>query len=192
MVSCLTACVGDGGGGGGSGGGMGFAPFEGIYQITSYTQNTAGCDVEGASVLADHAPMLASVQIRFLIAMLTLHPCEDLADCQAVTADVRANNVFPIDGFTFSSVTRSGDGAGGTTTFVGTGSSTTECTGSVTEHTLTRGTDGSIHIESRATSMFTYPEESGGFCTTDDAKKAAAGLPCSEFTVLHATPIGNP
>lgn len=183
----LAACGGDGGGGGG--GPQGFAPFEGIYEITAHTENTAGCDVEGPSVLGNNAPMLASVQISFFVAVLTLHPCDNLADCQSVAADAKANNVFPFgDGFVFDSVTSSGSVANGTMTFTGSASGG-GCTGSVTKHTLTRAEDGSIHIESRTTPSGPFAEDSEGFCTTDDAAAAAEGQACTELMVLDAIPV---
>jgi len=187
VIAMTLAACGDGGSGGG-----GFGPFEGIYEITAHTENTAGCDVEGPSVLGNNAPMLASVQIEFFVAALTLHPCDDLADCQAVAADAKANNVFTFgDGFTFDSVTSGGSVANGTMVFAGGASGSSGCMGTVTKHTLTRAEDGSIRIESRTTPSGPYPEDAEGFCTTDGARAAAEGQACTELVAIDANLIDS-
>jgi hypothetical protein len=69
LVSGLSAACsggsGDGGsrtdggnvGGDGGGGGGGGTAAEGIYQLTSWTENTASCDAEGASIADDNSTL---------------------------------------------------------------------------------------------------------------------------------------
>ncbi len=190
-LACVVAvgCVGGdgGGGGGGAGGGGNLSQFEGIYTITSYTENTTGCDAPGESILDEQDPMLANVAISFFFQpVLTTHTCVDLDDCRAVAADAEANNVVPFfGGFIFESA--SGTVANGKTITAGTDFETDQCQGSVVEHTLTLAEDGSFTLESRTTESATFAPDSEGFCNTEDAEAAANGQPCTEVVTIQAT-----
>lgn len=179
-VLLLSACAGGGGGGGG------MDRFEGTYSITSYTENTMGCDVPGPSVADEHPGGLTGVVVNFFVDVLTLHPCEDAADCAAVMADAEANDSIPFfGGFIFETVT--GNTATGRVTSASGFSD--ECNGSVVNFTLTLNADGSIRLESRTHESDPFPRDSEGFCATEDAEAAAEGTPCTELTVIEASPF---
>jgi len=177
----LSACAGGGGGGGG-----GMAAFEGTYNVTSYTENTTGCEVVGPSVASEHPAGLTAVVVNFFVDVLTLHPCEDATDCAAVMADVNANDTIPFfDGFIFETVTGN-TATGRVSSASGFGD---ECNGRVVNFTLTLNADGSIRLESRTQESDPFPPAADGSCDTEDAEAAAAGTPCTELTVIEASPF---
>jgi hypothetical protein len=169
-------------GGGDSGA---FSDRRGIYMLTALTNNEAGCDAPGPSILAaEPEKFLAGVTISFFgSTMLTLHPCADVADCRTVAADARANNVIPLGSGYVLDGTR-GDTLVGSAVVAGGAGAT--CDGRLTEHVLTQSTDRSITIESRTTLTGPFAQDSDGFCTTEDAKQAAAGKPCTSLRILNA------
>lgn len=184
VVLLLAACAGCGGDGGAGSGDMG--AFEGTYSITSYTENTMGCDVEGPSVAADNPAGLTGVVVNFFVDVLTLQTCEDATDCAAVMAEAQANDTLPffggwvfetVEGNTANGRVISASGFGG------------NCNGRVVKFTLSLNDDGSIRMESRTQESNPFSADAEGRCNTEDAEAAADGTPCTELTVIEASPF---
>ena len=114
LIFALTGCVVGGhdealgneggaasvGGEGGEGGATGLPETDlaGVYEISDWTRNDAGCDEEGASVLADETRTMLAVYLHsFVGTHLVATPCTDATDCQG---DV-ANNITDYSGYVF-------------------------------------------------------------------------------------------
>jgi hypothetical protein len=155
--------------------------LEGIYNVTAWTENTAGCGAEGASVLetmSDKAIYVEEDEFFGEKFVAAVH-CTDEADCRAKAG---MDTLF-LDGFFFESG-GDDDGWKGQTVFA---SGTDMCSGQVIDHAMSGDVGTSIRIESRTRESRPFAKDSEGFCDTDDAREAAEGQPCTELEVLSAT-----
>jgi hypothetical protein len=165
----------------GCGGGSSLTELEGIYTITTWTDNTASCDAEGPSVLDQMTDTALFVKIENFLGQKFVNAvrCIDLVDCQAKAAE---DTIF-LDGYAFEKGSDE-DGWTGSTIFA---SGIDTCQGSVTDHVMTAPADGALHFESKTRNSLPFDKDSEGFCNTDDAKAAAEGQPCVELEVITAT-----
>ena len=164
--------------------------FEGIYQLTGASENSAGCDVPGASTLAElHEQFFVVTGAEiFGQKIAVLNSCSSVADCQAKRAAQLANQPYQIEyTFTLSSsvnaTTLNGFEAG-----TGRGEGT-QCVGrTYADHLLTVAADHGVHLESRTKNLDDRPKNDG-FCEVEPAKSKAeaASKPCSRLEVYDGS-----
>ncbi len=152
--------------------------LEGIYTVTTWTDNLASCEVEGPSVASIQNPFffIKSENI-FGSKFVNVAGCETQAECEAKATDA---DTIHLGGFAFES---GSDSAGWTSRSTFAFESNGMCEGSATDQKMT-STAGAIRIESRSTDIAPY----AGDCD-DDAKieEAAAGQPCVSLEVMTAS-----
>jgi len=185
-VFSLAACSSDSGG---TGTGIADASaFEGIYQLTAASENTAGCAAPGASKLAQLRDQFFVVTGSELFGQKyqVLNSCSSVADCQAKRAAQLANQAYQIEyTFTLSSssnaTTLNGFEAG-----TGRGQGTQCVERTYADHVLTVAADHSLHLESRTKKLADQPQDEDGFCVVEPAKskQEAAGKECSSLEIF--------
>ena len=69
--------------------------FEGIYTVSTWTENDAGCDAEGPSVLANQNQTDFYIKLEkfFGESFLNVKFCDDVADCQTLSGDDDTINI---------------------------------------------------------------------------------------------------
>jgi|SRR5688572_30746502 hypothetical protein len=156
--------------------------LEGIYEIDTWTSNSAGCETEGTSVLASQS------QQRFYLRSESYFGADflNVALCTTDTACATeaATGGIEFDGWAFED---GSDGAGWRGTFTAATVTGGECQGPVSDDVLRSPADGMLRIESRFRESRTFAPDGDGFCNSDDAIAAAAGEPCVRFDVVTAT-----
>jgi hypothetical protein len=166
------------------------APFEGIYQLTSYTENNQTCDAEGPSLLATEKEKLAVVKAvtAFGINVVWLQSCADVANCTDKAAKLgntfgAASNIL----FQFSCVQSSNELSATMANTGFTGSQGVCTKPSISNDTLTRDPAAAIRVESREQIGDDYPVDPDGFCTTALGRVHSADKPCTHYRVLTGT-----
>lgn len=156
--------------------------LEGIYEIETWTSNTAGCETEGMSVLASQS------QQRFYLRSESYFGADflNVALCTTDTACATeaAAGGIEFDGWAFED---GSDGAGWRGTFTDAGVVDGECQGPVSDDVLRSPAAGTLRIESKFRESRTFAPDGEGFCDSDDAIAAASGEPCVRFDVVTAT-----
>jgi len=175
---------------GGDGSGVANASaFEGIYQLSAASENSAGC-TPGVSTfpdLRDHFFVITASEL-FGQKYVQLNSCSSVANCQAKRAAQLANEPYQIEyTYTLSSSTNSTTLNG----FVATTgwSQGTQCVGrTYADHVLTVAADHSVHLESR-TKQLADQAQDDGFCEVEPAKskQEAASKECSSLEVLDGS-----
>ncbi len=152
--------------------------LEGVYSITTWTDNQSGCDAEGPSVAMGREPFFYIKSENFLGSkFVNVVNCADVADCQAKATD---KDTLHLGGFAFE---EGSDSSGWTAHSAFGFGSNNMCMGDVSDVIMTSG-DGTVRIESRSTMSAPYT----GNCDDDAAAEAAAaGQPCSSLEVVTAT-----
>lgn len=159
--------------------------FEGIYQLTAASENTAGCATPGdPKVLRDQFFVITGSEL-FGQKYVVLNSCSSVTACQATRAAQLANQPYQIE-YTFTlsnstnATTLTGFEAG---TGYGEGTQCVERT--YAEHVLTLAADHSVHLESRTKDLADKPQKDG-FCWVDPAesKQEAAGKACRSLEVV--------
>ncbi|HEY3253579.1 MAG TPA: hypothetical protein VGJ91_06510 [Polyangiaceae bacterium] len=164
--------------------------FEGIYQLSAASENSADRSTPGASKLSqlqDQFFVITGSEV-FGQKIAVLNSCSSVADCQAKRAAQLNNQFYQIEyTFTLSSsvnaTTLSGFEAG-----TGSGEGT-QCVGrSYAEHVLTLAADHSVHLESRTKNLADRPQNNG-FCEVYPAKSQAEAdsLPCARLEVFDGS-----
>jgi hypothetical protein len=186
----LAACGGSDGDGANEGLGN-TSSFEGIYQLTAASENTAGCATPGDSKLAKLSDQFFAITPGeiFGIKYLTLNSCSSVADCQAKRAKQQEGQPYPVE-FTFTlssstnATTLNGFEAG-----TGRGEGTQCVERTYADHVLTVAADHSVHLESRTKMLADQPKDKEGYCWVEPAKskQEAAGKECSNLEVFDAT-----
>jgi hypothetical protein len=154
--------------------------------------NESGCDVEGPSVLESMKDTHFVLAERVVLGerFLDLASCKDDVDCASKATAIREGKPFALE-FSFSFTSREsedvlgGMAAGGG----GIGASEGMCARSYSEHRLSMREDGSVRLESRTTALPETPAHDNQ-CWFEPAamKREAQGRPCTELTVIEATP----
>lgn len=175
MVAALVSAAS------GCGGGLDTS-LEGVYSLTTWTENTGGCAAEGASVLDQHSDTAAYVKVESFFGheFLNVVTCADEGAC----ATEAASDTLNFGSWAFESGS-DGDGWTGTSSFAS-GDPTT-CTGAQSKVTMTHPTATTIRIEVRTNQPVTFPPNDAGECTTDDAERLSADAACGTLEVVTAT-----
>jgi hypothetical protein len=192
-VAWLSVACSSSSSGGDSSGGLSASAgdsFAGIYQTTTYSKNSSGCDAPGASMLdtlQDKYFLIVGSQV-FGENIVNVVSCQSVSDCQSKRTLVIAEGLYSFAySYTLSSSVNATTLAGfEATTGFGDG---TVCTGrTYSDHTLTLNPDHSVHLESRTKNLADMPMQDG-FCDVQPAqsKQEAASLPCAELDVLDGT-----
>lgn len=150
--------------------------LQGVYTVTTWTQNSQGCEAEGSSVKDFHEPFLYVKSEKFIgTKFVNVVSCQDVAECHMMADD---SDTLHLGGFSFEK----GSDSGGWTTHSAFGFGEPDmCDGFVSDTTMTSAAD-TIRVEQRTVDV-TY----GGQCTDEAAEAAAAGQPCGELEVMTAT-----
>lgn len=153
---------------------------EGIYQITSWTENSDSCDSEGASIAADSSDAFLYVANSefFGQEFVSVATCPDFEACRTELDEGTIN----LGGFAFEKGSDS-DGWSSSGHFIS-GSDT--CGGEVFEDRLLVADDG-VTVERRAKAVDGIPLDSDGFCDGDAAEAMAKSLPCTRLEVIAGT-----
>lgn len=165
----------------GCGGGLS-TDLEGIYNISTWTKNTTACDAEGASILDQQGEksLYIEPQSIFGTEFINAVTCADLADCKMK----RDSSTIELGGWTFE---HGSDDKGWTGATVFAGVNGSECQGTYIAHRMTPMGASGMRIESRTQETAPFPTDSDGFCNTDKAEAAAAGMPCVTLEVVTGT-----
>ncbi len=191
----LAAC--DGGGGGGDGESLtadNVAAYEGVYEISAWTQtdDAAGCEAEGADQLA------SATDLHFVIAgaelfgthFAELVACTDVADCQSKASSIESQEYGYSATFNASLTEPAGDDelAGGTVTS-GFNEDGICVDRRIEEHTLTRSGD-TLTLRTVTKNLEDRPQQDG-FCvaSTEEAKQEATTAPCASVRVVTAIAV---
>lgn len=160
--------------------------FQGVWSISSWTENGDSCDAEGESVLESKEEKLMLVQactLSFGISVDFLHAlqCTDEADCdeKRCTADE-----LNLSGYTFAEGGDDGGWMGEATFASGAGGET--CDAEVNLFTLSRDGDDLV-LRSETFEVAGVPKDAEGFCDTDAARAMASSQPCVKLEVLRLT-----
>jgi hypothetical protein len=166
------------------------AAFEGIYQLTGASENTASCASPGDSTLSqlrDQFFVITGSEI-FGQKYVVLNSCNSVAGCQATRTAQKTNQPYQIEyTFTLSSSTNATTLNG---FYAGTGRGEgTQCVErDYAEHVLTLAGDHSVHLESRTKNLADKPQKDG-FCWVDpnESKQEAASKDCVKLEVLDGS-----
>jgi hypothetical protein len=151
--------------------------LEGVYTVSTWTDNPAGCTAEGPSVATDHDGFFYVKSESFIGSKFVNVPsCASVAECQAKASD---DGTINLGGFAFED---GSDSAGWTTHNAFAFGSSGSCMGDITDALMTSTNDG-IRIESRTTMSAPFTGE----CTDEAAEAAAAGQPCTSLEVVTAS-----
>jgi len=167
--------------------------LNGIYEITSFTENDTSCDAEGVSVLEQKTErfLLVYKSTFFGIDFINASSCLDQAECEQQLLDVSNENFFSFSfGYSFYEGNDSAGFIGETVSAFSSGFETTECEGSVASQSLKKLGESGIEIRSENTQSNVFLKREG-VCDTDDAKAAAAGNSCSKLEVINAQRVVN-
>lgn len=173
-----------------AGGGADAAAFEGIYQLTAASQNSAGCAEPGGSKLSSLRDQFFVITGAEVIGqkIAVLNSCSSVADCQAKRAAQLANQPYLVDyTFTLSSSVNASTLNG----FVATTGHAegTQCVERrYADHVLTVAADHGVHLESRSKNLADQPQ-SDGFCVVEPAKarQEAASKECASLEVYDGS-----
>lgn len=157
--------------------------LQGIYAIDTWTDNAAGCDAEGESILdtqSDTALYLKEENFlgaKFLSGVL----CADVAACAEMAAD---DETIHLGRYSFEDGSDA-DGwrAGYCSAFCDAGT----CDGDYVENVLTSRAEGEIRLETRSTPVTGVADDGDGFCDDAAARAAAEGEACGSLEVIAAT-----
>lgn len=159
------------------------ANVEGIYQVTAYTRNDAGCAPGSTSQLGQDRFAVAFTQTIFGDRVLTVTSCASAADCRAKLADMRAQEPVLLE-FQFSANAVSNSvlvGRGATTGFTEDG----VCTRGEVSATTIELLGSRLRVEQAITIADDYLPDNG-FCTTTLAERFAENNTCSQMELLTA------
>ena len=166
------------------------AAFEGIYQLTAASENTASCATPGDSKLSQLRDQFFVITGSELLGLkyVMLNSCSSVADCQAKRTAQQANQPYQIEyTFTLSSsvnaTTLNGFYAG-----TGRGEGTQCVERTYVDHVLTLAADHSVHLESRTKNLADKPQKDG-FCWVDpkESKQEAASQACVSLEVFDGS-----
>jgi len=153
----------------------------GIYSVTSWTLNEAGCDELGPSIAdSENAFFYVSNQSFFGSDFISATDCVDLGACQSEVADDTIN----LSGYAFEAGSDA-DGWTGSGYFLGGGAGT--CSGDVFDDLLTVDAAGEARIERRTVRVENIPNDPSDGCDIDAALAMAESLPCTELETIVGT-----
>lgn len=151
--------------------------LEGIYTITTWTENPQACDAEGPSVATSHDPLVyLKAESFFGTDFVNIVSCADQAECESMARD---EDTLHLGGFVFEN---GNDRDGWTSRSVVAFESGGMCNGFVSDDTMT-ATGQVIRIEERTRDVPAFTGE----CTDEAVEERAAALPCNELEIITAT-----
>jgi hypothetical protein len=169
------------------------ASFEGVFELTAWTQNDADCDSAGMDVLAMssdlHFALVASEV--FGQSTLRLMSCIDVADCLDKVDAVRNKQPYSFQFGAVLSEQVSADELTGFTATTGFEENGTCTMREFEEHTLVRAGD-TASLDNRVKGLADKPAEDG-FCIVDAASAAqeAASASCVSVSALHGQRVAD-
>ncbi len=163
--------------------------YEGIYEISGWSENPDSCASDGDSILdqQSNTALLVREQEFFGVEFVSAVPCQDVADCEQRAAD---EDTIDLSGFTFdegdddsgwtgSSYILYDDGAGG------------DCSGEVRQATMTSPSNDVLRIATEFKDVTGIGHDADGFCDGDEAKEVAADQACDRLEVIEATFVSD-
>lgn len=169
------------------GGGGSSSALEGVYTVSTWTENPTACDAEGPSTLATQGQTTFYLKVEsfFGESFLNLNFCDDLADCRMLAND---EETIHLGSYFFVG----SDGAGWTSElFNGFTNAENVCEGTYATVTLGSPDAGMLRVERRAQPSAGFPPDADGFCDDEAGAQAAEGQPCEQLEVFTATSIGT-
>ena len=196
VLSALAGLSGCGGSDGGEEPG-GSSPstasaFSGVYELTSFTENEAGCDAEGASVLEQKQDrfFVVAPAVTLGARRVALVSCETVEECGQKARAIETNGTtFMEYYFTLSSEIDATRIAGFEATS-GFWERDGTCTGrTFSDHLMTLAAS-SVRLDSRTKLLADRPQEDGAcWVSPAESMSEAAGLPCSNLRVLQGSKV---
>lgn len=152
----------------------------GIYEITAWNQNEAGCSEEGPSIVAEQqeSHFILTSESVLGTEFLALTLCTDLDDC-----DARARSGATLGGFglTTGDAEAGFEGAGAS---AGTNFDTGRCQGEARDFRLQVVDADSLRLQIETTRVEDFPTGDEDVCWTDDARATAKTLPCTSLETI--------
>ena len=151
----------------------------GMYEITSFMENTASCDTEGLQPVTG-GPASDTVVLLYTpssYGYMQLISCPDEATCQERLDGELGSAWFIAD---------LSDGYSGAIGFGGSVDEEGMCQGTVEFFTLTVSEQGELRVE-KASTKPRFPPDEEGRCWTNDAFDAADAEACVALEVIEAT-----
>ncbi len=164
---------------------------EGLYGIEEWTQNTAGCDAEGASVLASQTDTKLGIRVdEFFVPFLVVATCTDADDCASSTS----GSVFSALGGAATLERESGSGYD-TEGTVSWSTGPDGCTGTLGLARLDKQSGGHVRFETRRydfenVSPDTTADDGSPDCSADNLRKVAKANGCVQLDVITAVKEG--
>jgi len=160
--------------------------LRGIYTIDTWTDNEAGCDAEGPSVLETMADKKLGIKLTsfFGVGLMIAVPCADSADC-AESAEAGFFGVFAGAALFGEGSDEAGWFGDGSSHVVNNG----VCEGNYFTQKMNVIGDKRVKVETKTfeTSFPAAAAMGDSECPLESAKKAAEGQPCKTLTVITAT-----
>jgi len=170
------------------------ASFEGTYALTRLTQNDAGCDVEGPSLVSadTDAEFVLVGASAFAISYVELVSCSDVASCADAVEAVRQPGAILADYSLILSIEVGADRLDGLSATNGyPDPAGGPCVSREYDGHELRRTGDSLRIETRYTPLPDAPSQQDS-CPIDPTKlkQEAATQPCAKLRVIEGTRTG--
>jgi hypothetical protein len=155
--------------------------LEGIYEVQSWTLNEAGCEAEGASVLADQNETFFYLKTESFFGQefVNLVFCASAEECSSLASDDSTINL----GFGFEEGSDSSGWRGQGYTLGGSDT----CSGEVRNNELTEVEEGSLRFRVERSFVEDVPLDGEGFCDEDAAIRQAESKGCESLEVVGAS-----
>jgi hypothetical protein len=178
LIACalLAGCATNGGGGE-------LTAFTGVYRITDWRLNQAGCDAAGDSVLAQHSETAIAVKRSAFITTPVVDAvlCADAGTCEQKLTDRTLYGPYWFEHGS-DATAWTGDELG-----VAIDAGDPDCRGESKRATL-RVSSAGLALEIRRTSVAHFARASDGSCAQEDLARAADALPCGSLETISAIP----
>ncbi len=155
--------------------------LEGIYRVSTWTENLTACDAEGPSVAAQRDMFFYIKDENFIGQhFVNVELCADAATCKTEATD---EGTIHIGMFGFD---KGSDSKGWTSHSAHAFAISGQCQGGVTDTVMT-SSNKMIRIEQRQVDATPFPAGTGSDeCPDAMVESAAAGQPCKSFEVVTA------
>jgi hypothetical protein len=161
------------------GGHSSLTALEGVYTINTWTQNSASCDAEGASILGSDTFLYIKTESLLGTRFVNVNPCPSVGEC---TTEANDKTTINLGNWGFD---KGSDSAGWTSDSSFGFDNNGNCDATRDASTMT-DLGGAIKIEQRSFDA-TYP----GACNDAMNASATASAPCGSLQVLMATFEGD-
>ncbi len=159
---------------------------DGVYAVNAYSETSGSCDSSQlVSTTARSEHFFVSRKSFFGTYYYFVAGCNDLAECETNYGKHRRNESFSLP-YSYTVLDAPEEGVfQGETVFSGYNMGGTCTDGKVEAHELEFEKNKTITLTNRTTFAANHAVDSEGFCTTDGAKAATTGVPCSSMSVLR-------